>query len=423
VQPHANVVIDGRTVPLSLYLVSILESGGRKSAVDRAALAPHSEYERGLAARYRQERVTYDASLLAWQKAREEAAKKVKGSDGKRQALLEVGRRPEEPLQPQLTTDEPTYEGLVKLLAIGRPSLGLFSDEGGRFLGGYAMNPENRLKTLAGLSGLWDGQPITRTRAGEGSAVLYGRRVALHIMIQPVVAPSLLADPLALGQGFLSRCLISWPTSTMGQQRYAAENPAEDPRFVAYHRCLQGLLQYTLPTAEGDPRELRPRPLSLAPDAKDTWVRFHDWAQRHLGANGELHPIAPLAAKAAEHALRLAGLLAVLDDLSATLVHLHHLEAGIALARYYLEEGLRLHGAGATNRDLLEASALYQWLKTRGPCVALPDVYQYGPVGVRDKASALRLMGLLEHHGWVRRVKGCAEVNGVRRRDVWEVRL
>ena len=32
-----------------------------------------------------------------------------------------------------ITTGEPTYEGLVKLLARGLPTLGLFSDEGGRF--------------------------------------------------------------------------------------------------------------------------------------------------------------------------------------------------------------------------------------------------------------------------------------------------
>ena len=63
-----------------------------------------------------------------------------------------------------LTTEEPTYEGLVKLLDGGWPSVGLFSDEGGRFLGGFAMSEEQRIKTMAGLNSLWDGQPITRTR-------------------------------------------------------------------------------------------------------------------------------------------------------------------------------------------------------------------------------------------------------------------
>ena len=64
---------------------------------------------------------------------------------------------------------EPTFEGLVKLYGIGRPALGLFSDEAGGFIGGHAMNSDNRLKTMAGLSRLWNGEPIDRTRAGDGA--------------------------------------------------------------------------------------------------------------------------------------------------------------------------------------------------------------------------------------------------------------
>ena len=49
--------------------------------------------------------------------------------------LRRVRCAPLPPLKPILTTEEPTYEGLVKLLLVGQPSMGLFSDEGGRFLG------------------------------------------------------------------------------------------------------------------------------------------------------------------------------------------------------------------------------------------------------------------------------------------------
>ena len=43
---------------------------------------------------------------------------------------------PVPPLHPLVLVEEPTYEGIVKYLAIGQPSVGLFSDEGGRFLEG-----------------------------------------------------------------------------------------------------------------------------------------------------------------------------------------------------------------------------------------------------------------------------------------------
>ena len=38
-QRHADVLIDGRRCPLSLWLISVAESGERKTAVDQCALA------------------------------------------------------------------------------------------------------------------------------------------------------------------------------------------------------------------------------------------------------------------------------------------------------------------------------------------------------------------------------------------------
>ena len=37
--------------------------------------------------------------------------------------------------------------------------------EGGQFIGGHGMTPEAMLRTAAGLSCLWDGEPIKRVRA------------------------------------------------------------------------------------------------------------------------------------------------------------------------------------------------------------------------------------------------------------------
>lgn len=70
--------------------------------------------------------------------------------------MRSIGDEPPAPLLPVLTTDEPTVEGLHKLFERGQPSLGLFSDEGGTFLGGHAMASENRLRTMAALSSIWD---------------------------------------------------------------------------------------------------------------------------------------------------------------------------------------------------------------------------------------------------------------------------
>jgi hypothetical protein len=126
-------------------------------------------------------------------------------------ALDALGSAPVASLLPLLTCPEPTYEGLCKLLAVSLPSVGVFSSEGGQFIGGHGLSEDKKLLTAAGLSGLWDGEPIKRVRAGDGTAILPGRRVAVHLMAQPDVAAIMLSDQMLLGQRFLSRCLVSAP--------------------------------------------------------------------------------------------------------------------------------------------------------------------------------------------------------------------
>ena len=106
---------------------------------------------------------------------------------------------------------DPTVEGMYKQLAIGQPSVALFSDEGGLLIGGHALNSENALKTMARWCKLWDGSPFDRVRAGDGAGVLYGRRMAFHQLAQPDVMATLLSDRMANGQGLLARCLVAWP--------------------------------------------------------------------------------------------------------------------------------------------------------------------------------------------------------------------
>ncbi len=88
------------------------------------------------------------------------------------------------------------------------------------------MPSEIRTKTLAALNKLWQGDPIQRTRAGDGSVSLYGRRLAVHLMVQPVVAREFMSDPKATGTGFLPRFLIVEPPSTIGSRLRANARPS-----------------------------------------------------------------------------------------------------------------------------------------------------------------------------------------------------
>lgn len=431
-QGLADVVIDGRCFPLSEIFKSIGETGERKSAVDKVALWPHREYENELRQAYEEQFSDYNRAKEAYEKARDEAivqgkSKTYQDKKNALDALKDV--EPHKPLEPFLICEEPTYEGLVKMLAHGQPSIGLFSDEGGRFIGGHGMNNDNLLKTAAGMSGLWDGKPISRVRAGDGAALLSGRRVSCHLMAQPDVSRLMLSNAVLLEQGLLSRCLVTWPASTAGTRLYREVDLSQSPELKAYNRRMFELLRMPLPMREGARNELNPRQLALDQDAKRLWITFHDAVETKLADGGELAAIKGLANKAPEHAARLAGALAVFDTPTCQSIGLQSMKAGIKLVTHYIQEAQRLFGSGVADQQMVEAEKLLKWLRQRKDSKGQPDryaslveIYQRGPNGIRTAKAARALMTVLENHGYVMPYPDGVEYDGTTRREAWKVR-
>jgi hypothetical protein len=422
VQPYRDIILDGRTIPLCENFLTVGESGERKTAVDQEALRPHRAHEQQLHEQYEAKRPGYENDLIAYNKARDKALKDRHTREEKKFLLEAIGAPPDEPLLPNFITEEPTYEGLVKLLLRGQPSVGLFSDEGGRMIGGYGMSEEQQLKTAAGLCELWDGKRISRVRGGDGASLLYGRRLSMHLMAQPRVAQQLLSNALLVDQGFLSRCLTAWPTSTAGIRKYKPVDLRTAPALTQYESRIRQILQTPLPLAEKKRNELAPRSLLLSQEAKEMWMRIHDEIEEQLADGALLAPVRSFASKAPEHALRLAGVLTLYENLGAKEVPAEHIRGGIELVRYYLAEALRLFHAGMTPPDLDLAEKLLKWAQQHAPYVALVDMYQRGLNEIRDAATARKLAKILEDHGWFVPVRGGMVIDATFRREVWAVK-
>ncbi|MBD1399435.1 DUF3987 domain-containing protein [Pelovirga terrestris] len=418
VQSLADVSIDGRKSPLSSFFITIGESGERKSATDNVVLAPHRKHERTLIEKAAADQIDYQASLEEWKKAKEQAAKE---KENIKHHLMALGAEPFPPLGGQIITEEPTYEGIFKLLETGRPSIGIFSAEGGRFIGGHAMGKDNQLKTATGLSSLWDGSPMTRTRGGDGSGVLYGRRCSLHLMLQPNIASDLFSNQLLIGQGLLSRCLATYPESTIGRRMYREADLSQSVEGSAYFTVMMQLFEYPQPMAEGKLNELAPKELYLAPAAKGKWIGFHDHIEGLMQEGRELSPIKGFAAKAAEHAARLAGIITLVSDPAATSISTQNIEAGIELSQFYIGESLRLFHSSTDDQELILAESCLEWASSQGGLFSLPCLYQKGPNRVRDRKTAKRIIEILEQHNRIEPIAGGAEIDGKNRREVWRV--
>jgi hypothetical protein len=405
-QPHANVVRLGQRIPLSLFGLTVGESGDRKTSADRLALFAHREYQQRLKKEHGRTTREYRNMRDAYQKAYATILDKTKNSAPETvTAELNKLKEPVEPQNPIILVDDPTIEGLQKSLLRGIPSQGFFSDEGGQFFGGYAGRPENLLKSISALSRLWDGAPITRTRAAEGeSATRSGCRLSAHLMIQPIVAQDVLTNPILHGQGLLARFLIAWPASLAGTRLYRDIDPTKDDRLVAFWQRMNALLASPLRLDEQN--ELSPPDLILEPAALSAWIRYHDNVEKSLGRGGELHEIKPTAAKSAENALRIAGVMAITEGLASIPEEI--VERAAILSHWYLSEALRIAYPVKTDANLLQAQQLLEWLSAKGwVSFDARQLQREGPSFVRKSyKSRDQLLAVLVEHHWLTTTDG-----------------
>ncbi len=114
---------------------------------------------------------------------------------------------------------------------------------------------------------IWDGSPFDRVRAGDGAAILYGRRMVMHQLAQPDLMTLLLSNRMANGQGLLSRCLVAWPQSAIETRQVVRFEKPEDRREIQrLFAVLKGLMEATPGTGKSA-QELTPLELPLTADA------------------------------------------------------------------------------------------------------------------------------------------------------------
>jgi putative DNA primase/helicase len=430
-QSHFDVLLPwGARKPLSLFLLTVADSGERKSAVDDVVLGAAKAQERLEMTNYQIEFEHYEAELMKWKAASEAANKKASrpktqaGADYAQNEAHEIGPKPKAPIMPLRFVTDPTVEGLYKLLVTAQPSVALFSDEGGLLIGGNALNSENALKTMARWCKLWDGSPFDRVRAGDGSGCLYGRRMAMHQLAQPDVMQKLLGDRMANGQGLLARCLVAWPETTIGKRHIEAfEDPKSRREVKRLFAVLKTLAEATPRTNEGNPQELDPVELSLNDAAREMAIDAVNQFEDLMRAGADLAELTDRASKATEIACRIAGVLSVIENgMAAREITGKHLESGLILMQWYLAEALRIQGAAVIPQSVLDAEALSKWLVDRGiQQYTTGKILNKGPSQLRNKARLNAAIGELVSNGYHAANDHGAMIDGKKAKLSWRV--
>ncbi len=398
-QGHTDVHMpDGRRIPSSLFILTVAESGDRKSAVDRVVLREHARWMHDALGEWACSMRAYEIAHRAWAAARKRAENN-KDVSSIISAMQRVGQEPARPPAPVIMIGNATTEGIIKSLANDWPTAGLFNDEAGVFLGGYSLKDDQELGTISTFSKLWDGAATVRVRGGDGTQAAYGRRLSVHLMGQPAPVRLLLGNEMAHAQGFLPRFLISWPKTMRGTRFYKPANPEKSPAMQRYFSRIVALLETSF-SMNPETREITPRPLCMSAEALSLYAQFADTVEADNGPDGGLDVVAAWAAKAGEHALRLAAVLTLVDNENAQEIAAEHMADGIGLATYYLSEMLRLRSEAGIPPDVVEAEKLFRWMLSTGKTeLSAHEIMNKGPV--RTAARLEPLLAMLQHHHWI----------------------
>lgn len=425
-QGLVNVARDDHLVgPISLNLLTIAESGERKTSADQRMARPIREWEANKRDERRPEIDAKKALLDAWTSEREGLLNKIKSGAGKPNKNDEIvglkvdleaheKTRPSVPPEVSLFYEDASPAALAESIAQGWPSSALWSDEGGLVVGSHGMRDETALSYFALLNRLWDGHSFERKRTSVVGSRIEGRRITCSLMMQEIVMAQLLSagGGASRGIGLLARFLMSWPTSTMGSRLYR-QGDLDGPELRAFDARLAQLLDHPLPL--DDDGRLKPSPLHLAPEAQATWVRFHDDVERELGREGDFCDVADFAAKTAENAARIAAVFHVFEHAPCGMISSDLMEAGAKIAIWHLNEARRLMGAFNEPEQIRDGIDLMGWIKSRGGFTTLQDVLQRGPNRLRTRKrrdAALKL--LYETHNARERTNGGKTIIEVR---------
>lgn len=366
--------------PLSLYLLTLGDSGDGKSTAEKAAMTPVHDWQRKVAREFDDDMREFDIAK----------GRRKKSEDP-----------PEVPASPFRVVSDPTVEGLRRDLDTGPCAQGVFTDEAAAILAGYGMSAEHRSKTAGVYSKLWDAGHLSVSRATGARVERYGVRVAAHWLIQPMPAAESIGDPMLAALGFWPRFLVAWP-EPQAPRVHCDFRPEALPAVGAmWQRCSELLAQPLPDDATDCPC------ITLADDARallgTAFERFEIEGRR-----GSLRVVKPFALRATEQVCRVAGVLAAFEG--KAWVTRETARGALALVGYSLETWRTIIEEGAADQGGTQALRLYEWLTRRpGWREPLSAIVNGGPACVRTKSKRDAAVDLLRELELVEVIEGAAQ--------------
>lgn len=386
---------DDHGMPCSLFMLTLADSGDRKSVCRKFAFREIDKREKETRDGYMREVRDREASM--------------QGMNPKEKTKYEKEYPPPFELR-SLYQSDASFSRIVSDFIKGISAASWDTDEGGAMFGSHNMKAETRAATLGGLVKLFDTGIAERDRArdnADGSGVAYNRRFSMMLLAQDVAVRDALSDPLLKGQGFLPRFLFTDTESLAGTRLRSYDTDPKaifrDSRMQAYwERCITILDKQGAINPESF--EVEPCPIELTDDANQVWTEFYNEVEQSQAPLHEFHDMRPFAGRAGEIARRLAAVFAHfhgVDEIDARVM-------GWAcdVVRHSLREWSRYTNAVFVPELLREAHFAVAWLLER---VRFGKWWQFssddwgksGPAKLRKAEKRDQVLALLVEHGYL----------------------
>jgi hypothetical protein len=377
----------GQVRPASLNILTVAESGERKTAVDSLVSAPIYSYDEACAKKYQADLAEYHIELRFWKAVdagiRRQVTKRTQNGepvdDLYRQLSEHAAKAPRKPRLRRIMRHNATERAIMEALDGDGESIAFMSDEGEVILKGGAMN-QTGLRNKG-----WDGARLLAfDRADAESIIARNPRVTVALMVQQAVLRAFVErhGDVTRGSGHWARYLVGWPTSTQGMRFMSYVDPIW-VHLPAFHARVTELLENYGRSI--DASEAKRAVVEFSNEAKARWIDMVNTTESMVQPWGYLNDIKDFASKAMEIVARVAALLHWFTQQDGK-ISIDTLNRALMIVEWHLHEFKRIFSPQCAIPQIqVDAQALEHYLYSHYWCNGFSvgpknDALKNGPI-------------------------------------------
>ena len=371
---------------LCLYLVIVAEPGETKSGTFGAVNRPIRAWQDEKRADYEKSRNLY----LQEKQAKEEkqanlrkAIASLKTDPQEKQqyheelkAITDELTEMQAPISPNFIVPDTTVEALADLMKKTGGSAGVFGSEGDFFKIITGLYNHGMCNNLQLILNAYDGDKYTMQRVSR-EIHLPRPLLSFCLMLQPNLYQETFANAELRGRGLLARFLTCAPKSMAGKRDKRSTAKLDAVNYVAYERTMIHFLNLQQDS------EKEPPVLTWEQDARECILTYMQKIENSMGKGEAMEKHKDFASKAGAVAMRIAGILHLLQTYSLEQIppiSKETTEKAIKVHRFFFAEKLKEIREIETREDKLEEKLLERIKKEtilkEKACVSVREIHQ-----------------------------------------------